>query len=60
MEDITCSMCGCEEPVWLGSLGKLAWFRCRNCGWELSVPVEEINICFLDLEGIQDGSEGGE
>jgi hypothetical protein len=36
----------------MGYLGKLMWFRCRNCGIEFSAPdwVEEANAV-IDEEG---------
>jgi hypothetical protein len=27
-----CPACGGEEPVVLGQLGRLQWYRCRDCG----------------------------
>ena len=28
----------------LGTFGKLTWFRCRNCGIDYSVKVENVRI----------------
>jgi len=28
--------------VSLGVLGNLHWFRCRNCGYEFSIPQSEV------------------
>lgn len=27
-----CPACGCPVSAELGSLGRLAWYRCRGCG----------------------------
>lgn len=41
-----CVMDGCVmcmgPLVWLGRLGDLAWFRCRNCGMDQEVPFEDL------------------
>lgn len=34
---MTCPTCG-GEPILMGCLGDLDWFRCRACGWEWSMP----------------------
>ncbi len=31
-EQPVCAICGSEECVFLGSLGRLVYFRCRCCG----------------------------
>lgn len=37
-----CSQCGDSTDVtYMGTLGSLLWFRCRDCGWEWSVTVSE-------------------
>jgi len=37
-----CSQCGGQlEP--LGMLGRVAWARCRACGWDDPVELEENN-----------------
>jgi len=38
-ENPTCPQCG-GPGVPLGTLGKLAHFRCRNCGWDFSADLE--------------------
>ena len=38
-----CPMCNSINPVPLGTLGNLAYFRCRACGWEFSVVDDEID-----------------
>jgi len=39
IENPTCPKCGGPGAL-LGQLGNLWWFRCRDCGWEFSTPVE--------------------
>ena len=35
----------CNGPLsFLGFLGKLGWFRCRNCGMDCSKPAEECDV----------------
>jgi anaerobic ribonucleoside-triphosphate reductase len=36
-----CSVCN-GKGIPLGVLGKLSWFRCRNCGWEFSVKCPDL------------------
>lgn len=38
---IPCPLCGGSAHVFLGRLGGLVWFCCRDCGCETSEPVEE-------------------
>ncbi len=33
----------------IGILGNLAWFRCQNCGWEISDRIEETKDGFRTL-----------
>lgn len=33
MTEPICPLCG-GPGSYLGQLGKLHWFRCRDCGWE--------------------------
>lgn len=40
----------------LGTLGNLAWFRCRNCGLDQYSEEPEDNCEFEDLEGWLTGS----
>jgi len=42
LENPACPRCG-GPGVPMGTLGKLEWFRCRNCGWDFSVssPTED-------------------
>ena len=44
MEDplFKCLECGAAVPVLLGSLGRLCWFRCRDCGIEFSVEKKTL------------------
>lgn len=39
---LECPQCRMEALVWLGTLGRLDWYRCRNCGWEVSMTEEEL------------------
>lgn len=36
-----CEQCGSRTFVALGVLGSLRHFRCRDCGWDTSVPLTE-------------------
>lgn len=53
--DVTCY--ACDGPgVYIGSLGDLMYFRCRNCGAEYSITVDydddevdEINDTLSDM-----------
>ena len=38
MTDYSCPTCG-GPGVYMGCLGFLAWFRCRNCGMEYNINV---------------------
>jgi hypothetical protein len=40
LENPTCMHCG-GPGICIGQLGKLWWFRCRNCGWEFFTSVDE-------------------
>ncbi len=35
-----CPTCG-GDGGFLGRLGRMAWFRCRNCGMEFGTTVED-------------------
>ncbi len=36
-----CKMCG-RATFYLGTLGRLAWFVCRACGWQQSAEHAEV------------------
>lgn len=36
---IDCPVCGGPAP-YLGRLGRLAWYRCRDCGMESNVAID--------------------
>jgi hypothetical protein len=36
-----CSVCGGVIFQFLGQLGLLRWYRCRSCGADHYIPVEE-------------------
>jgi len=38
-----CPACGADgdTQTWLGELGRLVWYRCRNCGLEHYNPRDE-------------------
>lgn len=38
-DEPTCPMCG-GPPVYLGILGSLTWFTCRNCGMQFNRKEE--------------------
>lgn len=38
---MNCPVCGCCEFSDLGSLGKIQWLRCRNCGSDVQREEEE-------------------
>lgn len=40
---MNCSICGGFLEL-LGKLGKLYWFRCRNCGMEFSKDEKDVVI----------------
>lgn len=43
-----CKFCGCEEIEWLGTLGKLHWYRCRRWGcyreFTLACPADKLTV----------------
>jgi transposase-like protein len=41
MNDEKCPQCGSGTHFLLGHLGDVDWFRCRQCGWQWTVPNEE-------------------
>lgn len=43
-------MCEHEEISWLGTLGFLAWGRCRACGLDMTVSVHTLNDQGTDIE----------
>lgn len=45
---ITCDMCGGDSAL-LGFLGKLAHFRCQDCGWQFSIPASDLEDEEADL-----------
>ena len=36
-----CPVCGGSAGVFLGRLGTVVWFSCRDCGCETCEPVED-------------------
>lgn len=41
----------CQGPgTLLGQLGSLVWFRCRNCGYEFSIPASEVEYDSMEQE----------
>lgn len=50
-----CPMCE-GPPVPLGTLGRITWLRCRDCGWQYEAdgPID------LDDECDDPGDDGGE
>jgi len=36
-----CPVCAGSAYVFLGALGRVAWFSCRDCGCETCEPVED-------------------
>lgn len=40
-ETVVCEECG-GPAIFMGSLGKTDWFRCRDCGWEQAGELEEV------------------
>ena len=41
---LACLMCG-GELCFLGQLGRLFWFRCRDCGLEISKNKVTLDDC---------------
>ena len=39
-----CEICG-GTLCWLGRLGRLCWFVCRDCGMQCSRSAEEVDDC---------------
>lgn len=39
----TCTACHSESVAYLGVLGSLEWFRCRDCGNQYSYETHEEN-----------------
>ena len=37
---MSCEICG-GGLMWLGNLGSVTWWRCRNCGMDQSCPCTE-------------------
>jgi len=42
-EDPECPACGGPAMV-MGTLGKLRWFRCRNCGTEFNQEAKNVPL----------------
>ena len=51
LDSYTCPLCE-GDPVRLGVLGRLEWFRCRNCGIDYCLPTS------ADLESDAHQTEG--
>lgn len=51
---MNCPVCGSDIVISLGRLGKLDWFRCRNCGIDFaprsdeSQPLEDLDYSECD------------
>ncbi len=44
-----CPVCS-GETIFLGQLGNLEWYRCRNCGLEFNIHVNYKDIDEVDPE----------
>lgn len=44
MPETTCPACGGENNGGMGALGKLFWIRCRHCGMDYNIPVENLDL----------------
>jgi transposase-like protein len=42
-------MCSCEEAEFLGRLGHLAHYRCRDCGITYSLEVHDAFDFFMEV-----------
>lgn len=49
-----CKVCN-GVLVFLGRLGNLDWFRCRDCGMEQSVEVEDVSFNFDGDDYVDEG-----
>lgn len=36
-----CPLCESSTLVLIGTLGRLTWLRCRDCGIDLSIPASK-------------------
>lgn len=37
----SCPACNGTGPQTLGTLGSVAWMRCRDCGWDFKLEDQE-------------------
>lgn len=56
MFEFECTACGSNEASQLGVLGNLVHLRCRSCGMQSSVTVDE----FMEGEEDEDDEADGE
>ncbi len=57
-----CPLCNSEYAERLGTLGAIAWFRCRHCGIDYNVPAGSVatlcDCCGIECDAADAWTDG--